>query len=89
MAYVCKDTLLVISYFACIQLYCCDDKIAVTGVESNASRITVDRQGTFTDGGHDYYSAHANANILSFAIQVDNGAQILYDNVTDVFTTRF
>ena len=88
MAYVCKGTLLVNGDSVRVRLYSCHDKSIMTGVESNTNRITVDQLGTVADVGHVYYSVRTNANKLSFATQVDNGAQILYDNVKDVFTIR-
>ena len=62
--------------------------IVMTGVEANSAGTVVDTEGTFEDVGHVYYSEHANANILSFATQVDNGADISYDNKQDLFTMR-
>ena len=62
--------------------------IVMTEVEANSAGTVVDTEGTFEDVGHVYYSEHANANILSFATQVDNGADISYDNKQDLFTMR-
>ena len=89
MANVCISILLIKSDSVRVRLYCCHDDFIVTAVESNTNGITVHQQGTFADVGHVYYSARANANMLSFATQVDNGAQILHDNVKDVLTMRF
>ena len=60
----------------------------MTGVEANSDGTVVNEEGIFQDVGHVYYSNCANANISSFATQVDNGADIIYDNKQDVLTMR-
>ena len=60
-------------------------QITITGVEANTTGVIVNLEGTFSDVGQVYYSDKANANILSFATQIDNGARIVYDDTNDVF----
>ena len=50
--------------------------------------MSVDRQGEFGEFGMVYYSSSASTNILSFASQVDSGASIRYDHLSDCFTLR-
>ena len=60
-------------------------RITMTGVDATSPGVKVDQEGIFHDVGHVYYSPFANANILSFATQVDNGATIRYDSIKDIF----
>ena len=60
-------------------------QITMTGVEANTTGVIVNLEGTFSDVGQVYYSDKANANILSFATQIDNGARIVYDDTNNVF----
>lgn len=48
----------------------------------------MDHQGEFGEFGTVYYSESASANILSFASQVDSGASIRYDHLSDCFTPQ-
>ena len=61
--------------------------IKVSGIQSGDG-VTVDREGEFGEFGTVFYSGEASANILSFASQVDAGANIRYDYVKDCFTLR-
>jgi hypothetical protein len=63
-------------------------QITMTGVEVDTNGVVVDEEGTFCDVGQVYYSAKANANMLSFATQIDTGARIVYDDRKDVFTMQ-
>jgi hypothetical protein len=48
--------------------------------------VIVDTVGDFREFGAVYYSEHASANILSFASQINAGADIDYDKALDRFT---
>ena len=50
--------------------------------------VSVDREGNFGEFGTVYYSGAESANILSFASQVDSGADIRYDHLSDCFTLQ-
>jgi Zinc knuckle len=63
-----------------------DRKVVVGGIQRGASGVRVTQQGTFRDIGTVYFNECASANILSFAMQVDSGADITYDKSTDRFT---
>jgi hypothetical protein len=56
------------------------------GIQRGAAGVRVTEQGLFRDVGIVYYSDLVSANILSFASQVDAGADITYDKVNDRFT---
>ena len=62
--------------------------ITMKGVQSDAAGVKIRQEGDFGDVGVVYVSDRSNANILSFASQVDNGADISYDKVGDLFTMR-
>ena len=61
--------------------------IRVSGIQQGGG-VSVDREGEFGEFGTVYYSSSASANILSFASQVDSGASIRYDHLSDCFTLR-
>ena len=50
--------------------------------------VSVDREGNFGEFGTVYYSGAESANILSFASQVDSGADVRYDHLSDCFTLQ-
>ena len=60
--------------------------IVLRGVESNSKGVTVELEGDFNEIGTVFMSEKATANILSFAAQVDAGANIQYDQPNDRFT---
>ena len=64
-----------------------DKTVRVSGIEQGGG-VSVDREGNFGEFGTVYYSGAATANILSFASQVDAGAEIRYDNLSDCFTLQ-
>ena len=64
-----------------------DKTVRVSGIEQG-SGVSVDREGNFGEFGTVYYSGAASVNILSFASQVDSGAEIRYDHVSDCFTLQ-
>ena len=64
-----------------------EQAIKVSGIQSGGG-VTVDREGEFGEFGTVFYSGDASANILSFASQVDAGANIRYDHLNDCFTLQ-
>ena len=64
-----------------------DKAINVGGIQLGGG-VAVDQEGDFGELGRVYYSEAASANILSFASQVDSGAEIRYDHNHDVFTLQ-
>ena len=61
-----------------------DKTVRVSGIEQGGG-VSVDREGNFGEFGTVYYSGAASANILPFASQVDSGAEIRYDHLSDCF----
>jgi hypothetical protein len=55
------------------------------GVHKGAPGVKVTEQGDFLDLGSVYWSGESAANILSFGAQVEAGANISYDQLTDSF----
>jgi hypothetical protein len=62
--------------------------ITTSGIQLGASPAIVDTIGDFDEFGSVYYSENSSANILSFASQVNAGAGINYDRLSDVFTLK-
>jgi hypothetical protein len=60
----------------------------VGGIQRGASGVKVTEEGEFRDVGTVYVNDSATANILSFASQVDAGADITYDKDNDRFVMR-
>jgi hypothetical protein len=60
-------------------------KVLVVGVHRGANGVKVTEEGDFSDIGTVYCSDSASANILSFASQIDAGADISYDKIADRF----
>jgi hypothetical protein len=51
----------------------------MTGVQHGSKGVSISEEGEFLDIGTVFYSKDAAANILSFASQVDAGANIQYN----------
>jgi hypothetical protein len=60
-------------------------KVVLGGIQRSASGVKVTQEGEFSDVGTVYFSDLASANILSFASQIDAGADISYDKRADTF----
>jgi hypothetical protein len=58
----------------------------MTGVQQGSKGISISEEGEFLDIGTVFYSKDAAANILSFASQVDAGANIQYNGAKDEFS---
>ena len=63
-----------------------EKSINMCGIQRGAKPVIVDTVGDFGEFGQVYFSEHASANILSFASQVNAGADIEYDKTLDRFT---
>ena len=62
--------------------------INLGGVQLKAAGVRVDHEGDFGEIGPFYYSQRATANILSFAVMADRGADIHYDHAESRFTLQ-
>ena len=63
-------------------------KVVLNGVQAKASGVTIDQEGDFRDIGKCYFSKEATANILSYAVMVDEGNDVSYDKANDRFILR-
>jgi hypothetical protein len=62
------------------------DKTALLGgIQRGAAGVKVTKEGNFRDIGKEYYDESASVYILSFASQIDSGADISYDRGGDRF----
>lgn len=64
------------------------NSVLMKGVQLGSDGVMISEEGDFLDIGTVFYSKDATANILSFASQVDAGADIKYDSAKDLFTLR-
>ena len=62
--------------------------VTMHGVENNSNGVKVDLEGEFNEIGTVFVSEKASANILSFAAQVDSGAEMSYDSKFDRFIMK-
>ena len=62
--------------------------ILLNGVQSGAKGVRVNQEGNFGDIGPVYFSRGATANILSFSVMADSGADISYNHESGCFTLR-
>ena len=62
--------------------------VVMHGVEDNSNGVKVDMEGEFNEIGTVFVSEKASANILSFAAQVDSGAEMSYDSKFDRFIMK-
>jgi Zinc knuckle len=53
--------------------------VTMSGVQKGGKGVKIDEEGEFLDIGTVFYSEDATANILSFASQIDSGAEIKYE----------
>ena len=60
-------------------------KLLLGGIQRGASGVRVTEEGDFQDIGTVYFNESASANILSFASQIDAGADITYEKQRDRF----
>jgi hypothetical protein len=65
-----------------------EKKVMVGGIQRGASGVKVTEQGEFRDVGNVYVNDSATANVLSFASQIDAGADITYDTGRGRFIMR-
>jgi hypothetical protein len=61
----------------------CENPVTMTGVQQGSKGVSISQEGEFLDIGTVFYSKDAAANILSFASQVDAGADIRYNGAKD------
>jgi hypothetical protein len=65
-----------------------EKKVTVGGIQRGASGVKVTEEGEYRDVGTVYVNDSATTNILSFASQIDAGADITYDKDSDRFIMR-
>ena len=65
-----------------------DKDVILNGVQSGVDGVKINQEGDFEDVGKVYYSNKSTANILSYAVMVDQGNSVRYDEVNDRFELR-
>ena len=65
-----------------------DREVLLNGVQSGADGVRITKEGDFGDIGKVYFSTESTANILSYAVMVDQGNSIRYDQPNDRFELR-
>ena len=63
-------------------------QVLLNGVQSGASGVRINQEGDFKAVGRVYFSSEATANILSYAVMVDEGNAVSYDQGNDRFELR-
>ena len=64
------------------------NNVILNGVQSNIEGILIDQEGDFDEIGKVYFSGSSTANILSYAVMVDGGNHVSYDQENDRFLLR-
>ena len=62
--------------------------IILNGVQAGAKGVRISQEGDFSDVGKVYYSENSTANILSYAVMVDQGNDVAYDKASDSFVLK-
>ena len=62
-----------------------DRRITLNGVQAGAVGISIKLEGDFDEVGKVYFSKETSANILSYAVMVDQGNNVQYDQPNDRF----
>ena len=57
----------------------------LNGVQAKADGVVIDLEGQFKDVGKVYYRKESTANILSYAVMVNLGNRVSYDQSNDRF----
>ena len=65
-----------------------DRQVLLSGEQSGASGVRITQEGDFKDVERVYFSSKATANILSYAVMVDEGNAVSYDQSNDRFELR-
>ena len=60
----------------------------MTGVDYTAKGVTIHEEVQFDNVGVAYYADKTTSNFLPFTSQIDGGAAIDYDKLTDAFTLQ-
>ena len=63
-------------------------KVMLNRVQAKATGVKINQEGDFNEVGKCYFSKDATANILSYAVMVDEGNDVSYDKVNDRFILR-
>ena len=62
-----------------------DKKVVLNGVQAKADGVIIELEGDFGEVGKVYFSKDSTANILSYAVMVDQGKDVSYDKLNDPF----
>ena len=65
-----------------------DRHIVLNGVQAGADGVSINLEGDFDEVGKVYFSKDSSANILSYAVMVDQGNNVTYDQPNDRFLLR-
>lgn len=65
-----------------------DRDVVLNGVQLGIEGVKITQEGDFGDVGKFYYSDKSAANILSYAVMVDQGNRDRYDEINDRFELR-
>ena len=65
-----------------------DRQVLLNGVQSGAKGVRITQEGDFGEVGKVYYSDQSTANILSYAVMIDQGNKVKYDQRNDRFEMR-
>ena len=65
-----------------------DRQIVLNGVQAGADGFSINLEGDFDEVGKAYFSKDSSANILSYAVMVDQGNNVTYDQPNDKFLLR-
>lgn len=63
-----------------------DKRVVLNGVQAKADGVVIDLEGEFGEVGKAHFSKDSTANILSYAVMVDQGNDVSYDKINDLFT---
>ena len=62
-----------------------DKRVILNGVQAKADGVIIELEGDFGEVGKVYFSKESTANILSYAVMVDQGNDVSYDKLNDQF----
>ena len=65
-----------------------EKRVVLNGVQAKANGVIIDLEGDFGEVGRVYFSKDSTANILSYAVMVDQGNDVSYDKRNDRFLLK-
>ena len=63
-------------------------RVVLNGVQAKADGVVIELEGDFGEVGKVYFSRDSSANILSYAVMVDQGNDVSYDKLNDRFLLK-